>query len=129
MGAFIESLPQGLETVVGERGLKLSGGERQRVGLARAILGDPTILVLDEATSSLDSTTEEDVQIALREAARGRTTVAIAHRLSTIVEADRIIVLEDGKIAESGTHQSLIAKQGVYAALWQKQVRQSKQSA
>ena len=129
LGAFIESLPQGLETVVGERGLKLSGGERQRVGLARAILGDPTILVLDEATSSLDSTTEEDVQIALREAARGRTTVAIAHRLSTIVEADRIIVLEDGKIAESGTHQSLIAKQGVYAALWQKQVRQSKQSA
>lgn len=121
LAAFVDRLPLGLDTVVGERGLKLSGGERQRVGLARAILNDPCILVLDEATSSLDSATEEEVQHALMAAARGRTTISIAHRLSTIAGADHIIVLEAGKIAETGTHADLITRGGLYARLWQKQ--------
>ncbi len=122
LSTFVSNLPSGLDTMVGERGLKLSGGERQRVGLARAILSDPCILVLDEATSSLDSTTEEEVQLALREAARGRTTIAIAHRLSTIANADRILVLEEGKIAEMGNHDALLAQNGLYAELWSKQI-------
>jgi len=121
LGPLIESLPAGLDTRVGERGLKLSGGEKQRVGVARAILGDPAILILDEATSSLDSTTEEDVQSALKEAARGRTTIAVAHRLSTIAGADLILVFEDGEIGERGTHDSLIASGGLYADLWRRQ--------
>ena len=121
LGAFIESLPAGLDTRVGERGLKLSGGEKQRVGVARAILSDPPILILDEATSSLDSSTEEEVQHALREAARGRTTVAVAHRLSTIAGADFILVLDDGRIIEQGAHEALIAANGVYAELWRRQ--------
>ena len=121
LGDFIESLPNGLDTRVGERGLKLSGGEKQRVGVARAILRNPPILILDEATSSLDSTTEEEVQGALREAARGRTTIAVAHRLSTIANADIIFVFEDGKIVERGKHQDLIAQDGLYAALWRRQ--------
>ncbi len=121
LGVFIDSLPQGLETRVGERGLKLSGGEKQRVGVARAILRNPPILILDEATSSLDSTTEEDVQIALKEASRGRTTLAVAHRLSTIAAADVIVVLEDGEIIERGTHGDLIVLDGLYASLWRRQ--------
>ncbi len=121
LGAFIDSLPQGLDTRVGERGLKLSGGEKQRVGVARAILLDPPILILDEATSSLDSETEKEVQAALSEAAKGRTTIAVAHRLSTLSEADRIFVLDDGAIVEEGDHATLLARQGLYAALWRRQ--------
>ncbi|MEO1135319.1 MAG: ABC transporter ATP-binding protein/permease [Pseudomonadota bacterium] len=121
LGDFIESLPAGLDTRVGERGLKLSGGEKQRVGVARAILLDPKILILDEATSSLDSTTEQEVQTALIEASRGRTTIAVAHRLSTVANADMILVFNDGKIVERGRHQDLIALNGLYAALWRRQ--------
>jgi len=118
---FIKSLPEGLDTKVGERGLKLSGGEKQRVGVARAILLDPCILVLDEATSSLDSETEKDVQLALSEAAKGRTTIAVAHRLSTIASADVILVLDQGGIAEHGSHENLLARGGLYASLWHRQ--------
>jgi ATP-binding cassette subfamily B protein len=118
---FIRSLPKGLDTRVGERGLKLSGGEKQRVGVARAILLDPAILVLDEATSSLDSGTEKEVQQALSEAARGRTTIAVAHRLSTIAGADLILVLDGGRIVESGRHDQLMASGGLYATLWRRQ--------
>jgi ATP-binding cassette subfamily B protein len=121
LGAFIASLPQGLGTRVGERGLKLSGGEKQRVGVARAILLDPAILVLDEATSSLDSETEKEVQTALAEAARGRTTIAVAHRLSTIARADIIFVLDEGRIVERGHHADLLRNAGLYAALWSQQ--------
>ncbi|WP_375548743.1 ABC transporter ATP-binding protein/permease [Oceanicaulis alexandrii] len=118
---FVLSLPKGLETRVGERGLKLSGGEKQRVGVARAILKNPPILILDEATSALDSETESEVQAALAEAARGRTTIAVAHRLSTIAKADQIIVLEDGHVTEQGDHPALLAAEGRYAAMWRRQ--------
>ena len=121
LGDFIDSLPAGLDTRVGERGLKLSGGEKQRVGVARAILSDPPILILDEATSSLDSTTEKEVQAALGEAARGRTTIAVAHRLSTIANADLILVFEDGEVVERGVHRDLISNDGLYASLWRRQ--------
>lgn len=120
---FIDRLPKGWETRVGERGVKLSGGERQRVGIARAILKNPAILVLDEATSALDSATEADVQGALEEAAKGRTTLMVAHRLSTVAGADEIIVLDEGKIAERGTHSELLGKGGIYADLWARQAR------
>ncbi len=115
---FVAQLPDGYDTRVGERGLKLSGGEKQRVAIARTILKDPRILILDEATSALDSRTEQDIQAALRAVANRRTTLVIAHRLSTIVDADEIIVLRDGEIAERGTHLALLAKAGLYARMW-----------
>ena len=118
---FIESLPDGYATLVGERGLKLSGGEKQRVAIARVLLKDPPILVLDEATSALDSQTEQALQEALREAAKGRTTLVIAHRLSTIADADEIVVLRDGRIEERGSHTDLLARSGLYADMWQRQ--------
>lgn len=120
---FIDRLPKGWETRVGERGVKLSGGERQRVGIARAILKNPAILVLDEATSALDSATEQEVQEALDEAAKGRTTLMVAHRLSTVAGADEIIVLNEGKIVERGTHHELLAAGGLYSDLWSRQSR------
>ncbi|MEM1234788.1 MAG: ATP-binding cassette domain-containing protein, partial [Pseudomonadota bacterium] len=103
---------------VGERGLKLSGGEKQRVGIARTLLKDPPILLLDEATSALDSETEHGIMEALVNMGAGRSVVTIAHRLSTVVEADRIVVLEDGRVAEMGGHEALLAEGGRYAALW-----------
>ncbi len=121
---FIASLPQGYATRVGERGLKLSGGERQRIAIARTILKNPRLLVLDEATSALDTATERDINAALRQLVETRTTLVIAHRLSTVVEADEIIVLAAGAIAERGTHASLLAKSGLYARLWAVQADQ-----
>jgi ATP-binding cassette subfamily B protein len=118
---FIVSLPDGYDTTVGERGLKLSGGEKQRVGIARTLLKDPPILLLDEATSALDSETEQDIKEALMRVGRGRTVLTIAHRLSTIAEADRIVVLEQGEIVETGSHDALIARNGRYAQLWHRQ--------
>jgi ABC-type transport system involved in Fe-S cluster assembly fused permease/ATPase subunit len=118
---FIAALPQGYESMVGERGLKLSGGEKQRVAIARTLLKDPPILILDEATSALDSRTEEAIQSTLNAAARGRTTIIIAHRLSTVVGSDQIVVLDAGRVAERGTHAELLAKGGLYADLWARQ--------
>ena len=113
--------PKGYETQVGERGLKLSGGEKQRVAIARTILKAPPILVLDEATSALDSHTEREIQDALERVSRNRTSLVIAHRLSTIVAADEIIVLDQGRIAERGTHGQLLATGGLYASMWNRQ--------
>jgi ATP-binding cassette subfamily B protein len=107
--------------MVGERGLKLSGGEKQRVAIARTILKAPPILMLDEATSALDSHTEQEIQAALDLVSRGRTTIVIAHRLSTVITADEIIVLQDGQIAERGTHAALMRKHGLYASMWDRQ--------
>lgn len=121
IGDFIESLPQGYDTPVGERGLKLSGGEKQRVAIARTILKAPPILILDEATSALDTHTEREIQTALDTVSKGRTTLVIAHRLSTVVDADEIIVLRDGQIAERGRHGDLIALDGLYAQMWNRQ--------
>ena len=121
---FIRGLPDGMQTRVGERGLKLSGGERQRVGIARALLADPCILILDEATSALDSRTEAAIQKTLRKAKAGRTTLVVAHRLSTIADAEQILVLKAGRIVERGAHHELVARVGgEYAALWRKQTR------
>ncbi len=121
---FIASLPDGYDTRVGERGLKLSGGEKQRVAIARTILKDPRILILDEATSALDTRTEQDIQAALRAVARHRTTLVIAHRLSTVVDADEIIVLAGGRVAERGRHAALLARDGLYAQMWSRQAEQ-----
>ena len=122
----IERLPDGLDTVVGERGLKLSGGERQRVSIARAVLKDASILVFDEATSSLDSHSEQAVMSAFRALAGRHTALVIAHRLSTVVDADRIVVIERGAVVEEGTHQNLLAAKGQYAELWQLQQQQQR---
>jgi len=120
---FIKQLPDGVNTMVGERGLKLSGGEKQRVAIARTILKRPPILLFDEATSSLDSKSERSILAALREIAEGHTSLVIAHRLSTVVDADRIVVLDQGTIVEQGNHEQLLALDGRYADLWSSQLR------
>jgi len=121
LAEFISSLPDGLETVVGERGLKLSGGEKQRVAIARTILKNPQILVFDEATSSLDSHSEQAILTAINEVAKSRTSLVIAHRLSTIIDSDNIIVMSHGEIIEQGNHQQLLALEGQYSKMWQLQ--------
>ena len=126
---FILGLPDGYETTVGERGLKLSGGEKQRVGIARTILKNPPILLLDEATSALDTETEREIQSELRAIGQGRTVITIAHRLSTIADADRIVVLDAGEIVEEGSHESLLARQGRYYSLWQRQAAEEEGEA
>jgi ATP-binding cassette subfamily B protein len=118
---FVTQLPQGYEAMVGERGLKLSGGEKQRVAIARTLLKDPPILILDEATSALDSRTEAAIQETLRDVARRRTCIVIAHRLSTVVDADQIVVLDEGRVAERGTHAQLLRRNGLYADMWTRQ--------
>jgi ATP-binding cassette subfamily B protein len=125
---FIEGLPKGWNTLVGERGLKLSGGEKQRVGIARTLLKDPPILLLDEATSSLDSRTEQVIQETLAEVAAQHTTLVIAHRLSTVVDADEILVMSNGRVIESGTHAQLLAAGGVYADMWELQRKEHEAS-
>jgi ABC-type multidrug transport system fused ATPase/permease subunit len=120
---FILRFPQGYDTIVGERGIKLSGGQRQRVSIARAILANPKVLILDEATSSLDSESEEMIQDGLRALRSGRTTFVIAHRLSTIRSADQILVMEGGEIVERGTHAELLEKGGRYMQLYDKQYK------
>ena len=122
---FVLRMPDGYDTKVGERGLKLSGGEKQRVAIARTVLKDPRILILDEATSALDSRTERDIDAALRAVSGGRTTLVIAHRLSTVVDADEIIVLVDGRIAERGSHRELVSQGGVFARMWELQAQQA----
>ncbi len=124
---FVQALPQGLETMIGEQGVRLSGGERQRLAIARALLKDPPILILDEATSSLDSESEREVQQALDRLIKGRTTLVIAHRLSTVRNADRIIVLADGKIVESGSHPELLQQNGLYKRLYEMQFREEEE--
>ena len=124
LAVFARGLPEGLETRVGERGLKLSGGERQRVGIARAILADPRLLILDEATSALDSRTEAAIQATLSRARAGRTTLVVAHRLSTVADADRILVLKAGRVVEEGSHAELVGARGEYAELWRRQTRE-----
>jgi subfamily B ATP-binding cassette protein MsbA len=120
---FIERLPQGYDTLVGERGVKLSGGQRQRVAIARAILKDPAVLILDEATSNLDTESERLIEDALAKLLVGRTTLIIAHRLSTVQRADRLVVLEHGRVVEEGAHSELLALGGLYARLYQRQFR------
>jgi ATP-binding cassette subfamily B protein len=122
---FIRTLPDGYSSRVGERGLKLSGGEKQRVAIARAILKRPKIMIFDEATSALDTATEQEIQTSLREISRDHTTMIIAHRLSTVVEADEILVLEEGLIIERGSHQTLLKHNGHYASMWKSQSRES----
>ncbi len=118
---FIMELPNGYDTIVGERGQKLSGGQRQRISIARAVLDDPPILVLDEATSSVDNETEAAIQRSLERITRDRTTIVIAHRLSTIRHADRIYVLDQGRLAEHGHHEDLLESEGLYSGLWKVQ--------
>ena len=122
--SFIQQLPQGYDTLVGDRGLALSGGQRQRIAIARAILKNPRILILDEATSALDTESEKIVQAALEQLMKNRTAVVIAHRLSTIRHADYIVVIDHGKMAEAGTHEELIAQKGLYAKLYAVQFKQ-----
>ncbi|MNI27909.1 putative multidrug export ATP-binding/permease protein [compost metagenome] len=122
---FIQSLPDGYDSQVGERGLKLSGGEKQRIAIARAILKRPSILVFDEATSALDSRTELEIQASLRAVSAERSTLIIAHRLSTIVDADDILVIDDGRVVERGRHTELLRKSGIYAAMWSRQKRKA----
>jgi ATP-binding cassette subfamily B protein len=117
---FIRALPEGYDTLVGERGLTLSGGQRQRLGIARAILADPRILILDDATSSVDASTENKLKAALRDVMRGRTTFVIAHRASTIALADEIVVLEQGRIAAHGTHEELLSSSDLYREIVEK---------
>lgn len=126
---LIGNLPDGLKTMVGERGLKLSGGEKQRVAIARMMLKDPGIMIFDEATSALDTATEREIQRALRNVSKGRTTLMIAHRLSTVVEADEIIVLDGGRIAERGNHATLLSQNGLYTAMWQRQQAEREEEA
>lgn len=121
LATFIDGLPDGFETVIGERGVKLSGGEAQRLAIARALVRNPNILLFDEATSSLDTVSERDIQANIARVARGRTSIVIAHRLSTVVDADEILVMNDGRITERGTHDELLARRGLYAVLWQNQ--------
>jgi ATP-binding cassette subfamily B protein len=116
---FLDRLPHGLQTLVGERGVRLSGGQRQRIALARALLKNPPILVLDEATSSVDNETERAITLALEEVRRERTVLIVAHRLSTIRHADRIVVMSEGQLVEEGRHEELLQRDGVYASLWQ----------
>jgi len=123
---FIAGLPEGYDTVVGERGLKLSGGEKQRMAIARAVLKNPPVLVFDEATSSLDSHSEQSILDALREVAEHHTTLVIAHRLSTIIDADQILVMQGGRIIETGVHQALLEQNGAYARLWRLQQEESR---
>ena len=126
---FIMGLPDGYQTMVGERGLKLSGGEKQRVAIARVILKAPKVLVFDEATSALDTKTEREIQASLAEVSTDRTTLVIAHRLSTIVDADEILVLDDGRIVERGEHRELLLRRGVYAAMWARQQEAAQREA
>ena len=122
---FVMGLPDGYQTLVGERGLKLSGGEKQRVAIARTVLKDPRLLIFDEATSALDSRTESEIQANLEALSRGRTTLVIAHRLSTVVGADEILVLDEGRIIERGRHSALLAGKGRYAEMWRRQQEES----
>ena len=119
---FITKLPEGYDALVGERGVKLSGGQRQRIAIARALLQNSPILVLDEATSQLDSLTEKLIQESLLQAMTGKTTLVIAHRLSTLLEMDRILVMDAGRIVQDGSHEALLAEEGLYKRLWEQQV-------
>jgi ABC-type multidrug transport system fused ATPase/permease subunit len=115
---FFSALPDGYQTVIGEKGVKLSGGQRQRLAIARALLKDATILILDEATSNLDAESENKIQIAMNELMKGRTTLVIAHRLSTVIDADQILVIDQGRIVQRGTHAELVAETGLYSRLY-----------
>jgi ATP-binding cassette subfamily B protein len=118
---FIDSLPKGYDTIVGERGIKLSGGQRQRLAIARVILENPEIVIFDEATSQLDSENERAIQEAFKNLTEDKTTIVIAHRLSTVMHADKIVVFDEGKIVETGTHSDLMSKKGIYSLLWKLQ--------
>jgi ABC-type multidrug transport system fused ATPase/permease subunit len=123
MDEFVRGLPEGYETELGERGVTLSGGQRQRLSIARAVLLDPPILILDDSTSSVDASTEERIKKAMESVMRGRTTFVIAHRLSTVHRADQILVLKDGEIVERGTHQELLGVDGLYRQIYELQLR------